>query len=134
VNGERNTLQNYEPNYAANFGPPNYVPRVRVEIYFPISTERVYQVSFKWLIRELTQLRGGCTVQESMGGYYLSGSKQLIKDRVAVLYSDFPMNWDQPAERAEVLAYCATVKQVLLEDLREEDILISAYPVSHVSY
>jgi len=120
------------PNYAPSSVLPNYAPRVRVEIYFPISIERVYHVSLKWLIRELTQLRGGCTVRENIGGYYLSGSKQLIADRIRVVYSDFPMDWDQPSERAEVLAYCTMVKQVLLEDLLEEDILISAYPVAHV--
>ena len=105
---------------------------MRVEIYFPISNDRVYRVSLKWLIRELTQLRGGCTVRENISGYFFSGSKQLIADRIKIVYSDFPMDWDQPSERAEVLDYCSTVKRVLLEDLLEEDILISASPVAHV--
>jgi len=82
-----------------------------------------------WLIEEFTQLRGGCTVNENVGGYYLAQSNQVIDDRVSVVYSDFPMNWEQ---RAEVLDYCATLQGFLLENLWEEEILIGAYPVSHV--
>ena len=66
------------------------------------------------------------------GGYYLSKSNEVIDDRVSVVYSDFPMNWDKHSERTEVLNYCATLKQFLLENLWEEEILISAYPVSHL--
>jgi hypothetical protein len=43
------------------------------------------------------------------------------------------MDWSEPADRAEVLDYCATLKQFLFDNLLEEEILISAYPVSHVS-
>jgi len=42
------------------------------------------------------------------------------------------MNWDKQPERTEVLNYCATLQNFLLENLWEEEILIGAYPVSHV--
>lgn len=109
------------------------MPRVRVEIYFPVSTEPVYLHHRKWLIEELTQLHGGCSVQENLGGYYLSENKKLIEDRISVIYSDFDVDWFQPDERAKVLDYCVRLKHFLLENLWEEEILISAYPVSHVS-
>jgi hypothetical protein len=53
----------------------------------------------------------------------------VINDRVSVVYSDFPMNWNKKADRAEVLAYCAGLKQFLFENLWEEEIMIGAYPV-----
>lgn len=83
------------------------------------------------VIEEFTELRGGCTVNENVGGYYLSRANEVIDDRVSVIYSDFPMNWDNKSEQAEVISYCGTIKKFLFENLWEEEILISAYPVSH---
>ena len=111
---------------------PSFTPRIRVEVYVPIRFHRSYQNSLTWVIEEFTQLRGGCTVNENVAGYYLSRANESINDRVSVVYSDFPMNWYKKADRAEVLAYCATLKQFLFENLSEEEILIGAYPVSHL--
>ena len=77
-------------------------------------------------------MRGGCTVHENVGGYYLSYAREVIRDRVNVVYSDFPMNWNKKADRAEVVAYCASLRQFLIDNLCEEEIMISAYPVSHL--
>ena len=82
--------------------------------------------------KEFTELRGGCTVIENIGGYYLSEANQTIDDRVSVIYCDFPMSWAKRAERDEVLRYCAGLQTFLLENLLEESILIVAYPVSHI--
>ncbi|HET9526536.1 MAG TPA: hypothetical protein VFO99_10230 [Pyrinomonadaceae bacterium] len=124
MNGEKNALQNYVPSYA---------PRVRVEVYFPIQDEHVYQHYLKWLIDELTLVHGGCTVLENMSGYFDSETRGLIADRVNVVYSDLERDWSEPTEREKVLDYCATLRRFLMEKLWEEEILISAYPVSHVS-
>jgi hypothetical protein len=124
VNGERNALPSYTKRY---------VPRVRVEVYFPVSDEPAYLYHRKWLIEELTQVHGGCSVQENLGGYYLSRNTGLIEDRISVIYSDFEMDWSQADEREEVLDYCSVLRQFLLDSLSEEEILITAYPVSHVS-
>ena len=110
---------------------PSFAPRIRVEVYVPIRYEPAYQDTLSWLIREFTELRGGCTVIENTGGYYLSQANEIIDDRVSVIYCDFPMNWNKPAERNEVLKYCAGLQTFLLENLWEEAILIAAYPVSH---
>ncbi len=118
-------MRSYEPNYA---------PQIRVEIYVPVLEDRAYEYSLEWLIGELTQLHRGCTVQENVSGYFLSQTEQVIADRINVVYSDFDMDWSEPAERAKVLNYCAMLKQFLKEKLwEEEEILVSAYPVSHVS-
>ena len=111
---------------------PSFAPRIRVEVYVPIRYEAAYQDTLSWLIREFTELRGGCTVLENMGGYYLSGLNQIIDDRVSVVYCDFPMTWNKRAERSEVLEYCAALQTFLLENLWDKEaVLIVAYPVSH---
>ena len=110
---------------------PAFAPRIRVEVYVPIRYEPAYQDTLTWLIEEFTELRGGCTVNENVGGYYLSQNNKVIDDRVSIVYSDFPMNWDKEAQRIDVLNYCATLQGFLLENLWEEEIMIAAYPVSH---
>ena len=113
---------------------PSFEPKTRVEVYVPIRYEPAYQDTLSWLIEEFTELHGGCTVNENVGGYYLSQSGKVIDDRVSVVYSDFPMNWEKQADRNEVLTYCATSQTFLLENLWEEEILIAAYQVSHVMH
>lgn len=110
---------------------PNFVPRIRVEVYVPIRYEAAYQETLSWVIREFTELRGGCTVIENTGGYYLSQDDETIEDRVNVVYSDFPMNWDDKADRAEVLEYCSQLQSFLLMNLWEEAVLITARAISH---
>ena len=111
---------------------PSFAPKTRVEVYVPIRYEPAYQDTLSRLIEEFTELRGGCTVNENVAGYYLSRRKEVIDDRVSVVYSDFPMNWAKHSERTDVLNYCATLQDFLLENLWEEEILIGSYPVSHV--
>ena len=109
----------------------NLTPRIRVEVYLPLRYEPVYRSCLSWIIEEFTRLRGGCTVHSNVGGYYLSRGNEVIDDRVSIVYSDFQMDWDNDSDQAEVLGYCATLKDFLYENLSEEEILISAYPVSH---
>lgn len=78
-------------------------------------------------------MRGGCSVHENVSGYYRLASNDLVDERISLIYSDFEMDWAQPLERAEVLDYCAMLRQFLLDNLSEEEILVSAYPVAHVS-
>ena len=110
---------------------PSFAPRIRIEVYLPIRYETAYGDTLAWLIREFTELRGGCTVIENAGGYYLSNANQIIDDRVSIIYCDFPMNWAKRNDRNEVSKYCAELQSFLLENLWEEAILIVAYPVSH---
>ena len=110
---------------------PSFAPKIRVEVYVPIRYEPAYQDTLTWLIEEFTQLRGGCTVNEGVGGYYLSQSGKVIDDRVSIVYSDFPMNWTESTDQDQALDYCATLQAFLLDNLWEEEVLIVAYPVSH---
>ena len=112
---------------------PSFAPKIRVEVYVPIRYEPAYQDTLSWLIDEFTQLRGGCTVNENVGGYYLSQSNEVIDDRVSVVYSDFPLDWNEQPGRTELLTYCETLQTFLLENLWEEEILVSTYPVSHLT-
>lgn len=110
---------------------PNFAPKIRVEVYVPVRYEPAYQDTLNWLIREFTELRGGCTVIENVGGYYLSHASQVIDDRVSIVYCDFPMNWARRADRNEAMKYCAELQSFLLENLWEEEVLLVAYPVTH---
>ncbi len=111
---------------------PSFVPKVRVEVYIPIRYDAAYQDTLLWVIREFTELRGGCTVLENTSGYYLSQANQIIDDRVSIVYCDFPMNWNKRSERKDVLEYCDGLQKFLLENLWDEEaILIAAYAVSH---
>ena len=110
----------------------SFVPKIRVEVYVPIRHEQAYKETLNWIIEEFTQLRGGCSVNSTVSGYYLSRSNEVIDDRVSIVYSDFPMSWEKPGERRDVLEYCVELQTFLLENLWEEEILIGAYPVSHV--
>jgi hypothetical protein len=112
---------------------PSFAPKILVEVYVPIRYEPAYQDTLTWLIEEFTELRGGCTVNENVGGYYFSQNHEVIDDRVSIVYSDFPMNWDKQADRTDVLDYCATLQGFLFENLWEEEILIAAHPVSHLT-
>lgn len=112
---------------------PDFANKVRFEVYLPRLHAHPYREARAWLIDELTRLRGGCTVQENVTGHYLSPKGGFIEDHICVVYSDFEMDWSKPDERAEVLNYCTVVKQYLLDNLSEEEILVTAYPVSHVS-
>jgi hypothetical protein len=85
----------------------------RVEVYVPIRYEPAYQDTLTWLIEEFTELRGGCTVHENVGGYYQSRNSEIIDDRVSIVYSDFPMSWDKPADQTDALNYCATLQTLL---------------------
>jgi len=121
-------LLTYEPSYA-----PSYVTRIRVEVYIPKRFAPEYRNSLAWLIGELTKTYGGCTVHENSSGYYWSKSDAIIDEPMSVVYSDFDMDWNQPGEWAELVSYCAALKQVLMDNLSEEEVLVSAFPVSHIN-
>jgi len=112
---------------------PSFAQKIRVEVYVPLRSEPAYQKTLTWLIDEFTDLRGGCTVCEDVGGYYLSQTGKIINDRVSIVYSDFPMNWNKPHDYADALDYCSSLQSFLLENLSEEEVLIAAYAVSHTA-
>lgn len=96
MNGERSALKNFA----------SLTPTIRVEVYVPIRYETSYQGSLSWVIEELTELYGGCTVNENVAGYYFSRSREIIDDRVNVVYSDLSLDWTKLAERAEAVTVC----------------------------
>ncbi|MGH9949623.1 MAG: hypothetical protein ACRD6X_20820 [Pyrinomonadaceae bacterium] len=110
---------------------PKFAPKIRVEVYIPIRYETAYRETLLWVTEEFTRLRGGCSVIENSGGYYLSTADQITGDRVNIVYSDFPMNWHDEIDRKNTLVYCSGLQQFLLNNLWEEAILITAYPVNH---
>ena len=81
-------MPTYETSYA-----PNYVPRIRVEVYIPKRHARPYRNILTWLIDEFTKLRGGCSVHENVSGYYRLASSEFVDERISLVYSDFQMDW-----------------------------------------
>lgn len=113
MNGESKSLKNFA----------NLTPTIRVEVYIPIRYEPAYDASLTWVIKELTCIYGGCTVNENVGGYYLSSAGEVVDDRVNVVYSDFSLDWSKQTNRAEVLNYCAKLKRFLTgEPFRGRDL------------
>ena len=110
----------------------SFAPKIRVEVYVPIRHDPAYKETLSWIIEEFTQLRGGCTVNENVAGFYLSQSNEVIDDRVNLIYCDFPMDWRNKVERTDVMNYCISLQSFLVQNLWEEEILIGAYPVSHL--
>ena len=110
---------------------PSFAPKTRVEVYVPIRYEGAYQDTLDWVIREFTNLYGGCTVIENVGGYYLSKSNETVDDRVSLIYCDLPLNWAKRRDRNQALTYSASLQSFLLKNLWEESVLIAAYPASH---
>jgi len=99
---------------------PSFAPRIRVEVYLPVRYEESYQDTLAWIIKQFTELRGGCTVIENAAGYYLSQYNETIDDRVSMIYCDFPMSWTRRAERKDVLEYCTELRSYMLRHLFEE--------------
>ena len=62
----------------------SFAPKIRVEVYVPIRQDSAYEVTLSWIIEEFTQLRGGCTVNENVGGFYLSRGNEVVDDRVSM--------------------------------------------------
>ena len=83
-------------------------------------------LSFK---EEFTYAFGGCTILRGLDGSYLSQAGTKTPDRINLIYSDLPValsiNFDKVARYAEEL------KQVSVETLAEEAILVAVTQVYH---
>lgn len=113
---------------------PKFAPRIRVEVYIPVRyDEEAYQQTLRWVTRELTELQGGCTVIEDANGYYHSNADEIIQDRVNVVYSDFPLNWEDAEDKRKALEYCYQLKNFWALNLWEESVLITASQATHLT-
>lgn len=66
-------------------------PRARIEDYIPLRYDPAYTNTFDWVVEEFTIGFGGCTVIESISGYYQGTTGQRVDDRVSIVYTDTPL-------------------------------------------
>jgi hypothetical protein len=78
---------------------------------------------------EFTYAFGGCTLARGLDGNYLSRAGVKTPDRVNLIYTDLPLalstNFDIAARYADEL------KQVAIEALEDEAVLISVSQIYH---
>jgi hypothetical protein len=95
---------------------------------------RIYQAkAYRNLLRsfeeEFTYAFGGCTVVTGLEGSYLSKTGAKIPDRINLIYADLPLalstNFDHIAR------YAGELREVSLEALAEESVLIAVTQVYH---
>lgn len=103
--------------------------RVRVEIYLPDLPSSEYQNLLRSFEEELTYAFGGCSIVRGLEGSYLSEAGDRIPDRINLVYSDAPLALSTNFET--VAAYVGELKQVSMEVLSEEAVLVSVEQVFH---
>jgi hypothetical protein len=103
--------------------------RVRVEVYIPDLPADAYHNLLQSFEDEFTYAFGGCTIVSGLEGSYLSKNGTRVPDGINLIYADLPValstNFDQMAR------YTGKLREVSLEALAEESVLIAVTQVYH---
>jgi len=103
--------------------------KVRVEIFVPDLPDPIYNRILEELGDELSYAFGGCTVTQAFGKYR-SASGAILPDKINVLFTDAPFEWEK--DRRIVEQYVLELQNVVRRALgKEEAILIAVYPIFH---
>ncbi len=104
--------------------------KVRIEILVPDLPDPTYGRLLEELGNELSYSFGGCTVNPAMGKYR-STTGLILPDKVNILFTDIPFQWEQ--DRNMIEGYAEALRGVVRSALEQEEaILIAVYPVHHV--
>ena len=103
--------------------------RVRIEAYLPDLPKQAYQALLNVLDQEFTYTFGGCTIIRGLDGSDLSNLGYSIQDRINLVYTDTPFEFEKNFEK--ISRYADELKRAANEALEEEAILIAAYKVYH---
>jgi hypothetical protein len=104
--------------------------RVRIEIFIPDLPDPIYSRILEELGDELSYAFGGCTMTQT-SGKYRSESGSIMPDKISLLFTDTPFDWNK--DRNVIEQYAHAIQDVVQRALeKEEAILIAVYPVSHV--
>ena len=103
--------------------------RIRIEVYFPDSQIPEYENLLQSLAKEFTYAFGGCSIVRGIEGSYLSFLGKHIPDRISVVYFDAPLVLSM--DFAIVAAYSRELKEVVMDSLTEENVMISVEQVYH---
>ena len=104
--------------------------KVRIEIFIPDLPAPVYDRILEEFGDELSYAFGGCTIIAS-SGKYRSASGLILPDRINILFSDTPFDWERDRDLIE--RYAEELQDVIQRTLEgEEAILVALHPVHHV--
>lgn len=103
--------------------------KTRVEVYLPDLPRAAYQNSLRTLTQEFTYTFGGCTIIRALDGYYLSRTGLQIEDRINLIYTDTPYEFDRNFEI--VSAYIDKLKAAVDTALEEEAVLVAVGKIYH---
>ena len=103
--------------------------RVRVEVYVPDLPTAAYRNLLLSFEEEFTYAFGGCTIVRGLDGSYLSQAGAKTPDRINLIYTDLPLALSTNFE--SVARYAGELKQVAIEALTEESILVAVAQVYH---
>ena len=103
--------------------------RARIEIYLPERGRSDYVLMQRAFEREFLQTFGGCTVIKNIKGLYLGSDDTTDEDKVSLVYSDTPFDFDNHFE--ELSSYTDELREAALEASEEESILIVVHGIYH---
>lgn len=103
--------------------------RVRVEAYIPDLPAASYRNLLLSFEEEFTYAFGGCTIMRGLDGNYLSHAGESTPDRINLIYTDLPLSLSINFE--SVARYADELKQVAIEALSEEAVLVAVTQVYH---
>ena len=101
-----------------------------MEIFIPDLLDPIYDRILEEFGDELSYAFGGCTVTSS-SGKYRSASGLILPDKINILFTDTPFEWEK--DRAVIEQYAEELRDVIQRALKgEEAILITVHPIYHV--
>ncbi len=102
--------------------------RARIELYVPDQPVKAYKNLLQAVIKEFTQVFGGCTIKRAEGSY-LSDAGETVKEPVLIVYSD--SEFDLEENRDAISDYADRLREDVYTALDEEEILVALLPVQH---
>lgn len=103
--------------------------KARVEVYLPDLPKPVYQKMLQLFAEEFTSAFGGCTIIRGLDGNYLSKFGQIISDRINLIYTDTPFDFQE--NFSAISNYTDELRKSAFEALEEEAILVGVWQVYH---
>ena len=101
----------------------------RIEVYLPDLPKLSYQNLLQAFDDEFTYNFGGCTIVRGLDGSYLSKFGQIIADRINLIYTDMPVDFQE--NFSAISNYTDELRKATFEGLEEEEVLVAVWQVYH---
>jgi len=103
--------------------------KARIEVYLPDASRPAYQDLLAALEVEFSYTFGGCTTMRGLEGNYLSIAGTIIRDRISLVYTDTPFEFNKYREL--IAEYTGELRQAALLALDEEAIVVVVAAIHH---